>query len=68
MQVLPGLESSPWHELAKRQLTRGFGGILTFRLGNKQECFTVMDRLKLVRRATHINDNKNSDPASGFDH
>ncbi|MFB3917410.1 MAG: aminotransferase class V-fold PLP-dependent enzyme [Terriglobales bacterium] len=54
----PGLDSSPYHGTAKRQLRHGFGGILTFTLHSKDECFAVMDRLKLVRRATNINDNK----------
>lgn len=54
----PGLSSSPSHALAKRQLPRGFGGIVTFNLGSKDECFAFMDSLRLVRRATNINDNK----------
>ena len=54
----PGLESSKDHEIAKRQFPRGFGGILTFDLGSREECFRLQDQLKLVRRATNINDNK----------
>lgn len=54
----PGLPSSKYHEIAKRQFPNGFGGILTFDLGNKAECFAFMDSLRLVRRATNLNDNK----------
>ena len=28
----PGLESSKWHEIAKKQLTNGYGAILTIRV------------------------------------
>lgn len=54
----PGLPSSKYHEIAKRQFPHGFGGILTFDLPGKAECFAFMDRLRLIRRATNINDNK----------
>ena len=54
----PGLLSSRYHEIAKRQFPRGFGGILTFDLCSKAECFAFMDSLRLIRRATNINDNK----------
>ena len=54
----PGLPSSKYYEIAKRQFPNGFGGILTFDLGSKAECFAFMDSLRLIRRATNINDNK----------
>jgi O-acetylhomoserine (thiol)-lyase len=54
----PGLPSSPYHAAAKRQLAHGFGGILTFTLESQPECFAFMDSLRLIRRATNINDNK----------
>lgn len=31
----PGLESSPYHELAQKYLKRGFGGVLSFKLDRK---------------------------------
>ena len=34
------------------------GGILTFELESKSEAFKFMDALKIVRRATNLNDNK----------
>lgn len=54
----PGLPSSQYHETARRQFPNGFGGILTFELASKQQCFEFMNSLRLVRRATNINDNK----------
>jgi O-acetylhomoserine (thiol)-lyase len=54
----PGLPSSKYHAIANRQFPHGFGGILTFTLRSKEECFAFIDRLRLIRRATNINDNK----------
>ena len=54
----PGLETSPWHEIAARQFPRGFGSLLTFELSGKDECFAFMDSLKVIRKATNLNDNK----------
>jgi len=54
----PGLATSHFHEIAARQFNRRFGGILTFDLADKEECFALMDNLSLIRRATNVNDNK----------
>ena len=54
----PGLPISKYHETAKQQFPNGFGGILTFTLTGKAECFTLMNNLRMIRRATNINDNK----------
>ncbi len=54
----PGLPDSPFHAMARRQFGDRFGGILTFDLADRQSCFRLMDRLRLIRRATNINDNK----------
>ncbi|MBR4435613.1 MAG: methionine gamma-lyase [Clostridia bacterium] len=35
--IYPGLESHPRHELAKRQMKNGFGGIITFELNTTRE-------------------------------
>lgn len=35
-----------------------YGGILTFDLNDKETAFRFMDELKLIRRATNLNDNK----------
>jgi O-acetylhomoserine (thiol)-lyase len=54
----PGLASSPYHELAMNQFGDRYGGVLTFDLETEQQCFAFADALKLIRRATNINDNK----------
>ncbi len=54
----PGLPGSPYHELAGNQFGGRYGGILTFELAGRRECFACLDRLRLIKRATNINDNK----------
>ncbi|HCC53349.1 MAG TPA: O-acetylhomoserine sulfhydrylase [Desulfobulbaceae bacterium] len=54
----PGLTDHPAHALAERQFGGRYGGILTFDLASQEDCFTFIDRLHLIRRATNINDNK----------
>ena len=54
----PGLQSSPFNNTAKSQFGNLFGGILTFDLESKQQCFNFMDKLQLIHRATNMNDNK----------
>jgi O-acetylhomoserine/O-acetylserine sulfhydrylase len=45
----PGLESHASHELAKRYLSRGFGGVLSFGIkGGGEAGSQVVDNLKLV--------------------
>ena len=54
----PGLESSPYHEVATRLFGERCGALVTFELSSKKECFTFLNKLKLLRRATNIHDNK----------
>lgn len=54
----PGLPESPFHEIAARQFGARFGGLLTFDLKDQAACFAFIDAVKLIRRATNINDNK----------
>ncbi len=54
----PGLETSLHHENARAQFKGRFGAILTFDLANREQCYRLMDNLRLVRRATNLNDNK----------
>ena len=57
-QVLyPGLPSFPQHDLAKRQMTGGFGGVIALELDGGQDaarCF--LDALTLARRAVSLGD------------
>ena len=55
----PGLESSPYHTLAKKYLKNGFGAVLSFELnGTKEEVSTVVDNLKLVSHLANVGDAK----------
>ena len=55
----PGLESSKYHELAKKYLTNGFGGVLSFKLKQGTEAAeTVIDNLKLVSHLANVGDAK----------
>ena len=55
----PGLESSPYHELAKKYLTRGFGGVLTFKLrAGKEAADKLVNSLKLVSHLANVGDAK----------
>ena len=50
----PGLESHPDHALARRQMQRGFGGMVTFSLGTRERAFRCWDRLQLCARAASL--------------
>lgn len=54
----PGLESSPYHDVATRIFGERCGALVTFELASKKECFAFLNKLKLLRRATNLNDNK----------
>lgn len=55
----PGLESSPYHELAKKYLKRGFGGVFTFKLkGELEQAKTFVNSLKLVSHLANVGDAK----------
>ena len=54
----PGLKSSVFNAIAKKQFGGRIGGLLTFDLASKKECYKFMDGLKLIRRSTNLNDNR----------
>jgi O-acetylhomoserine (thiol)-lyase len=54
----PGLVSSPFYEISRRQFGDKPGSLLTFDLASGQEVVDVMNRLQYIRRATNFNDNK----------
>ncbi|MBF0217094.1 MAG: O-acetylhomoserine aminocarboxypropyltransferase/cysteine synthase [Candidatus Omnitrophica bacterium] len=54
----PGLKSSKYYVTAKEQFGGKFGSLLTFDLASKEECFKLMNGLKILRRATNIQDNR----------
>lgn len=55
----PGLESSSYHELAKKYLKKGFGGVLTFEIsGSAENATKFVDSLKLVSHLANVGDSK----------
>ncbi len=54
----PGLKSSPWHEIAEKELKNGYGAILTIRAGSKEKAFALIDRLKLPYTLSNVGDTK----------
>lgn len=54
----PGLASSEYYQLSKEQFNGIPGTIITFELSTMEDCFTFMNKLKIIRRATNMNDNK----------
>lgn len=55
----PGLESSPYHALAKKYLKRGFGGVLSFKLkGNPKSADEFINNLDLISHLANIGDAK----------
>ena len=54
----PGIPSSPWHQVADRVLERGYGAILTIRVGSKERAFQMMNRLKIPKIVSNIGDTK----------
>ena len=51
----PGLESDPGHVIASRQMSGGFGGMLSFLVpGGRKEAIAVVSRAKVLKRATSL--------------
>ena len=53
-----GLTNDPFYEISKKQFGDYPGAMLTFSLKDKAECFAFLNRLKVIRRATNLFDNK----------
>lgn len=55
----PGLESSPYHKLAKKYLNNGYGGVLSFNLkGSKAEAEQFINSLTLISHLANVGDAK----------
>ena len=54
----PGLKTDSNYKLAKKYFKGVPGTIMTFDLESKEACFTFMNKLQIIRRATNLNDNK----------
>ena len=53
-----GLEDNPFHALAKELFNDNYGAMITLELKDRQACFDFLNRLKLVKRATNLFDNR----------
>lgn len=55
----PGLKSSKYHDLAKKYLNRGFGGVLSFIVkGGRDKATKFVDSLQLVSHLANVGDAK----------
>ena len=53
-----GLEDNPFYELAQKQYGKTGGAMLTIDLADHQSCYSFINNLKVVHRATNLFDNK----------
>lgn len=53
-----GLEDNPYHELSVKQFGKEGGAMITIDLKDREACFSFINRLKLIYRATNLFDNK----------
>ncbi|WP_321347512.1 PLP-dependent transferase [uncultured Draconibacterium sp.] len=54
----PGLENDERYPLAQKYFNGVPGTIMSFELESKAACYTFMNKLQIIRRATNLNDNK----------
>ena len=54
----PGLEKSPYHEIAEKQFRNGYGAIVTVRTGSKEKAFSIINSLKIPLIISNIGDTK----------
>ena len=55
----PGLEKNPYHDLAKKYLRHGFGGVLTFRVkGGFDAAAALVSKLELILHVGSVGDSK----------
>jgi len=53
--LYPGLKNDPYYEIAKRQMSGGFGGLLSFQVkGDRQSALMAVGKLKVFKRATSL--------------
>jgi O-acetylhomoserine (thiol)-lyase len=55
----PGLTSSPYHQIAKKYLPNGYGGVLSFELeGEKETASAFINNLELISHLANVGDAK----------
>jgi len=53
----PGLEDNPYHELAKKYLQNGFGGVLSFNIsGGSEAAQKLVNNVKLISHLANVGD------------
>ncbi|MGH7717706.1 MAG: trans-sulfuration enzyme family protein [Gemmatimonadaceae bacterium] len=52
--IYPGLPSHPQHELAKRQMCGGFGGMITVEMGTKERATRVLEGFRIFSLAESL--------------
>lgn len=53
-----GFEDNPFHSISVAQYGKTAGAMMTIDLESEQACFNFLNKLKLVKRATNLFDNK----------
>ena len=53
-----GLEDNPYHDLAQKQFGKTAGAMVCIDLADNEACFSFINRLKLIHRATNLFDNR----------
>ncbi|MEI7675566.1 MAG: aminotransferase class I/II-fold pyridoxal phosphate-dependent enzyme [Bacteroidales bacterium] len=53
-----GLKSNPFYEISLAQFGENPSSMLTFRLESKEACYIFLNKLKLIKRATNLFDNR----------
>ncbi len=53
-----GLETNPYHQLAMSQFGGTGGAMMCIDLESQEACFSFIDKLKLIHRATNLFDNR----------
>ena len=51
--IYPGLTEHPGHEIMKRQ-ARGFGGMITFQLVNKEFALAILEKVRIIKFAESL--------------
>lgn len=54
----PGLPDNRFHQICKRQFGGNYGCMLTISLPSAEACFSFINSLKMVKRATNLFDNR----------
>ena len=54
----PGLKQNPFYKISTSQFGTYPGAMLTFDLASRDACFALINKLKMIRRATNLFDNR----------